>query len=84
MSGVSVLIKFLMASSLVLLPIPLQFQEMIFIICVSGGLPWSLGSSFSTSLTLELAVFPRLVGCPEVFLCRSPAPFFPCPFSGLL
>lgn len=84
MSGISVLSKFLMASSLAFLPIPLQFQEMIFIICVSDGLPWSLGSGFSASLILELAVFPSLVGYPEVFLCRSPAPFFPCPFSGLL
>ena len=49
MSGVSVLIKLLMASSLTLLPIPLQFQEMTFIIYVSGGLPWSLGADFSTS-----------------------------------
>jgi len=77
MSGVSVLIKLLMASSLTLLPIPLQFQEMAFIIYVSGGPPWSHGSDFSTSLTLRQAAFPALVGCPVIFPCTFPTLFSP-------
>lgn len=84
MFGASILIKFLTASSLTLLLIPLQFQEMTFIIYISGGFPWSLGADFSTSLALRLAVFPKLASCPEGFPCRSAALFFLCLFYDLL
>jgi hypothetical protein len=47
MSGASLLMRLLVASSFTLLPIPLQFQEIIFIIYFyDEGLPWSLALDF--------------------------------------
>ena len=77
MSKASILIKLLMASSLILLPIPLHFQETTFIIYVSGGLLWSLVIGFSPSLVLLLIASQGLARCPEAYLCTFPALFFP-------
>lgn len=84
MSGASVLARFLMASFLTFLPRPLQFQEMTFIIYVSGGLPWSLGVDFSSFLALRRGAFLALVGCPVACLCRSATLFSLYLFCALL
>ena len=77
-SGASNLIKLFIDSSLALVPIPLQFQETIFIIYFCcDGLPWSpdVGSSLSSRF-LPIASL-ELVGCPKACPCRFLVLFFP-------
>lgn len=78
MSGVSILIRLLVASSLTLVPIPLQFQETTFIIYFyCGGLPWSFGSGVSSSSEFLPIASQGLVGSPEACLYTFPILFFP-------
>jgi hypothetical protein len=71
MFGFSVLIRVFMASSFILLPKPLQFQEINFIIyfCESEGLPWSPVPDFLPSLGFWPKNFPKLVGFLALCLC---------------
>jgi hypothetical protein len=85
MSGVSILIRLIVASSLTLLPISLQSQEMTFIIYFYYvGLPWSPESGVSPSSEFLPIVSQGLVGSPGACLCTFPVLFFSVLTCGLL
>ena len=73
MSGASLLIRLLVASSFNFLPIPLQFQETIFIIYFyDDGLPWNPALGFLPSSDFCQEVSPEWADYPEACLCKFP------------